>query len=83
MSKVQATISWLLLIILTVVSVYLSKVMETSTLFIVLIFAIVFVKGQQITDIFMELKHAPTKWRMLLLGYVLILPLIIGFIYII
>jgi len=41
----------------------------------------VMVKGQQITDIFMELSHAPRLWRTLFLSYVIVLPLILGLIY--
>lgn len=76
------TISWLWLMALTVVSTFLGLAIHNKTLFIVSVLFIVFLKGQQIIDIFMELAHAPKLWRRLLLGYVTLLPIIIGFIYI-
>lgn len=79
------TLSWLLLVILTVVSTYMDIFLKffnaPTSFFITVVLFIVFVKGQQIVDIFMELKQAPTLWRRLLLGYVILLPIIIGLIY--
>ncbi len=83
MSNTQAIISWFVLIALTFLSVYLSEIMDASAALLILVFCIVFFKGQQITDVFMELKNAPTKWRVLLLCYSLILPSIICAIYLI
>jgi len=70
----QAIISWLFLIILTLASVYAGKVLDNNVMFITAVLLIVFLKGQQITDIFMELRNAPRMWRLLLLGYVFIIP---------
>lgn len=81
------TITWLLLLLLTVISVYIGEVLELFTtqksLFIGAVLFIVFLKGQQIIDVFMELKYAPKLWRRLLLGYVILLPIIIGIIYLV
>jgi len=77
----QTIISWVLLISLTLASVYADQVMENNVLFIMSVLLIVFLKGQQITDIFMELREAPKMWRMLLLSYVLIIPVVICTIY--
>ena len=77
----QTLISWVLLILLTLASVYAGQVIENNVLFIVSVLLIVFLKGQQITDIFMELREAPKMWRMLLLSYVFIIPSIICLIY--
>jgi hypothetical protein len=77
----QTMISWVLLISLTLASVYAGQVIENNVLFIVCVLLIVFLKGQQITDIFMELREAPKMWRMLLLSYVFIIPTIICVIY--
>ncbi|MGB1198330.1 MAG: cytochrome C oxidase subunit IV family protein [Thalassotalea sp.] len=77
----QALLCWFSLIVLTLVSVFLGSVIDSVTLFTVLVFAIVFIKGQQIVDTFMELRNAPTKWRMVMLAYVFIMPSIIGGIY--
>ena len=77
----KSIVSWLLLMLLTVVSTYIGLFIESKSLFITSVLFIVFLKGQQIIDIFMELIHAPTRWRWLFLSYVILIPLIIGFIY--
>ena len=81
------TISWLWLLALTVISVYIGQFLELfntqKSLFIIVVLFIVFLKGQQIIDIFMELELAPKLWRRLLLAYVILLPTIIGFIYLV
>lgn len=76
-------ISWLILMMLTLLSVVIGAFWHDSGYFIIMIFAIVFIKGQQVTDVFMELKHAPKLWRLLLLGYVLILPAILALLYLV
>jgi len=79
------TLSWLWLLVLTVVSTYaalfLSFFNTQKSLFISIVLFIVFLKGQQIIDVFMELKQAPKFWRRLLMAYVILLPIIIGLIY--
>lgn len=81
-SNKKNTLSWLWLMALTVISTFIGLVISNKALFIVSVLFIVFLKGQQIIDIFMELSKAPKFWRRLLLGYVTLLPIIIGFIYI-
>ena len=78
----KSTLSWLCLMVLTIVSTFIGLFIDNKALFIASVLFIVFLKGQQIIDIFMELSHAPTLWRCLLLGYITLLPIIIGFIYI-
>jgi len=80
-SNKKNTLSWLWLMALTVISTFIGLVIDNKALFIVSVLFIVFLKGQQIIDIFMELSQAPKFWRRLLLGYVTLLPIIIGFIY--
>ncbi|MBA6347599.1 MULTISPECIES: cytochrome C oxidase subunit IV family protein [unclassified Colwellia] len=77
----QTIISWLLLIILTFSSVYIGQVIKSPEYLIAFVLLIVFLKGQQITDVFMELRTAPKMWRILLLGYVFIIPAVICVIY--
>jgi len=77
----HAVLSWLWLMVLTLISVYVGVILENQSLFIFTVLLIVFLKGQQITDIFMELKHAPGRWRWLLLSYVIIIPAVITAIY--
>lgn len=81
-SNKKNTLSWLWLMALTIISTFIGSVIHNKALFIVTALFIVFLKGQQIIDIFMELAQAPKLWRRLLLGYVTLLPIIIGFIYI-
>lgn len=83
MNNKQIIISWLILIALTLLSVFIGEIVENHTLFILLVLAIVFLKGQQIVDIFMELKTAPRMWRLILLSYVILIPAIITTIYIV
>jgi hypothetical protein len=78
----QNIVSWFVLVLLTILSVFLSDFTSHYVLFIVLALLIVFIKGQQVTDVFMELKSAPTMWRLLLLSYVFLIPCIISLIYI-
>jgi len=75
------TLSWLYLLALTLLSVYVGEFTTNKSLFIASVLFIVFLKGQQIIDVFMELSQAPKLWRRLLLGYVIILPIIIVMIY--
>jgi len=46
-----------------------------------LVWLSVMLKGQQITDVFMELSQAPKLWRGLLLSYVTVVPSILCLIY--
>jgi cytochrome c oxidase subunit 4 len=80
-SNKKNTLSWVWLMTLTVVSTYIGLVIDNKALFIASVLFIVFLKGQQIIDIFMELAQAPKFWRRLLLGYVTVLPTIIALIY--
>ena len=77
--------SWTWLIILTLISVaagrYFYSFNVSKELFVVSVMAIVILKGQQIVDVFMELKYAPKNWRYLLLSYIIILPTVIALIY--
>lgn len=82
MSSSKVTISYIALIVLTLLSVFVNHVVSTPYLFIAIVMFIVFLKGQQVTDIFMELAHAPRQWRMLFLGYVFLVPCIVCVIYI-
>ncbi|MFT5757950.1 MAG: cytochrome c oxidase subunit 4 [Alteromonadaceae bacterium] len=74
-------LSWLLLMIFTLISVALGALNIDKNWLIPAVLLTVYLKGQQIIDVFMALKTAPTKWRLLLLSYVVILPVIIALIY--
>ncbi len=74
------------LIPLTTASVAIGQYFQHATLnsvlFIAIVMLIIALKGQQIIDVFMELKHAPKLWRNIMLAYVIVVPLIITLIYI-
>lgn len=82
-TKNLATLSWLLLIALTIVAVLLASFIDNRSLYIVSALSIVVIKGQQIVDVFMELHHAPKLWRWLLLSYIILIPFIIAVIYLV
>ena len=79
-------LSWGRLILLTTASVGVGQYFQHSSLnsflFIAIVMLIIALKGQQIIDVFMELKHAPKLWRNIMLAYVIVVPLIITLIYI-
>lgn len=79
-------LSWGWLILLTTASVGVGQYFQHSSLnsflFIAIVMLIIALKGQQIIDVFMELKHAPKLWRNIMLAYVIVVPLIITLIYI-
>lgn len=82
MTTIKSSIlSFFWLILLTLLSVYVGEVLENRSISIFVVLFIVFLKGQQIIDIFMELKHAPSRWRFLLMSYVIIIPVAITAIY--
>lgn len=81
MTAKKITVSWILLLVLTCLSVVIGLVLENQVLFVFTALLIVFLKGQQIIDIFMELKYAPTNWRLIILSYVIIIPSVIFLIY--
>jgi hypothetical protein len=83
MNNKHIIISWFLLIALTLLSVFIGEFFKDPTVFILLVLLIIFLKGQQIIDIFMELKTAPKMWRLFLLSYVILIPAIISVIYIV
>ncbi len=80
-TMIPSIISWLLLIALTLISVYMTSIITSRSLLISCALIIVFLKAQQIIDIFMELKHAPKPWRLVLLSYIFLVPLILTIIY--
>lgn len=81
----QYALSWFWLVLLTLASVaagyYFQNPTFNSVFFIAVVMLIIALKGQQVIDVFMELKHAPPIWRNIMLAYVVIIPLIITLIY--
>ncbi|WP_157826738.1 cytochrome C oxidase subunit IV family protein [Colwellia sp. 12G3] len=76
-----ATKSWLLLVLLSVIAIYLPEAIDNRCIYIISVLIIVVIKGQQIVDVFMELNTAPRFWRLIFLSYIVLLPIIITAIY--
>lgn len=68
------------LILLTFISTLLAQSTIQSSILALLVTLSVVIKGQQIVDIFMELKNAPAKWRWFLLSYTISIPSILAII---
>jgi len=73
--------SWMVLIVLSVIAIYLPIFIDNRSMYTICALIIVMIKGQQIVDVFMELKNAPKFWRILFLSYIVLLPFIISVIY--
>ncbi|PKH88087.1 cytochrome C oxidase subunit IV family protein [Colwellia sp. Bg11-28] len=72
--------SEIILIVLTLVSTLLAQSNSQTNLVAILVTLSVVIKGQQIVDVFMELKRAQAKWRWLLLSYAILVPTILAII---
>ena len=73
-------LSVFILILLTLASSLLAQSNSHTTVVAILVTLSVVIKGQQIVDIFMELKKAQAKWRWLLLSYAILVPTILAII---
>lgn len=71
----QTTLTWILLISLTLISVSLGQTLNQPGWLAISIMLTVIVKGQQIIDVFMGLSNAPKGWRLLLLSYAVFIPM--------
>ena len=67
-----------LLLILTLLSIGLSRYYPASWWLTGTLVLLTVIKGQQITDVFMELRHAPANWRFFLLAYAAVIPILLG-----
>ncbi|MEH6443489.1 MAG: cytochrome C oxidase subunit IV family protein [Oceanospirillaceae bacterium] len=67
-----------MLLLLTIVSTWLAQSGISVGIVAALVTLSVIVKGQLIVDTFMELYQAPSKWRYLLLSYVVLVPSILA-----
>jgi cytochrome c oxidase subunit 4 len=76
-----ATVSWLVLICLTTLAVVASQLGLEKHCLILLVFGLTFCKGKLVVDIFMDLFSGPKLWRRLLTSYVIVVPMITGFLY--
>ena len=74
----QIHIAAILLLVLTLLSIGLSQYYAPSLWLTGTVVVATMIKGQQITDVFMELKHGPANWRFFLLAYAVIIPILLG-----
>jgi hypothetical protein len=75
------SISWALLLLLTLVAVVLSQLSIASNSLILLALGITIVKSKLVVDIFMGLKTVDIRWRAIMLSYIVTIPVIIMIIY--
>ena len=78
---VRDTISWLVLMGLTAVAIVVGQQSIELHWVIGVALLITVIKGQIVSDVFMRLWHAPTRWRRLMLSYVILVPGITGSIF--
>jgi cytochrome c oxidase subunit IV len=74
---IQNSVAFVLLVVATLVALYASYDWHKTTVSVFVVLALLVFKGQQIVDVFMELRHAPSKWRYLVLSYVVLVPAIL------
>ena len=67
-----------LLLVFTLLSLGLSWYFPNSWWLTLILVLLTIIKGQQITDVFMELKQAPVNWRLFLLAYVVFIPIVLA-----
>ena len=72
--------SAIILIVLTLISTLLAQSNYQTSIVAILVTLSVVIKGQQIVDVFMELKRVQAKWRWLLLSYAILVPLVLAII---
>lgn len=75
------TISWVLLLFLTLTALILSQLNIGPSLLVTLVLVVTVFKSQIVIDIFMGLKKVDYRWRRLMLSYIVIVPAILGSIY--
>ena len=64
--------AWLVLLVATLITWYLGEVGAAGTSAIVTMLIIAFIKGRLVILDFMELREAPTLWRVLLEGWLIL-----------
>ena len=75
------SISWALLLLLTLAAVVLSQLSIATDILILLALGITVVKSKLVVDIFMGLKTVDIRWRAIMLSYIVMIPVIITTIY--
>ncbi|GAA3925180.1 cytochrome C oxidase subunit IV family protein [Litoribacillus peritrichatus] len=75
---VRDTLSWLVLISLTVAAIVLGQQFISGQIIITCAVVITALKGIIVSDVYMGLMKAPKLWRRLMLSYVILIPGITG-----
>ena len=74
----KITLVWLVLIVLTLLTATQVESEHLSTVAIILICAVVAIKGFLVIDHLMGLRHAPILFRWVMLSYFIMLPPLIA-----
>lgn len=78
LSSRKLTVTWLLLIALTLISAGLGSLGLPQELLVFFVLLTVLVKNHQIIDVFMELKSAPLLWRGMMQLFTLAIVIAVG-----
>ncbi len=71
-SRFASTRSWVILLVATAITYWLGEsgtADKTGTLAVFAMLGLAFIKGRLVIYDFMELRHAPTLWKILLVGW--------------
>ncbi len=80
-STVQATIIWLILIIMSGIAAWIGEFSTTNTQIMAFIVVSLMIKGQLIVDYFMGLKKVSWMWRGIMSAFCIVIGIIIIFTY--
>lgn len=73
----RATLIWLFLVFSTVLAWGAAKLESGGTLIMAMLFGFAFVKGALVILDYMAIRHAPTLWRIITIGWLAAVCLII------
>lgn len=68
----RSTLTWVVLLVATAITYWLGEsgtAGEIGSLAVYTMFGLAFIKGRLVVYDFMELRHAPMLWKLLLLGW--------------
>ncbi len=75
--KNRANIVWLILVAATLVTFELGEHGATGTVALAVILGLAWIKGQLVISDFMELRHAPLLWRLVVGGWLCVVVAVI------
>jgi len=80
-SIIKASLTWLFLLVLTLLAVTFSRMGVDHDLLLKAVLIITIVKGMLVADVFMGLNLAPKFWYRFMASYLILVPLGIFLIY--